>query len=194
MSQTKQHEFINSFKTNSGWLGSNEVSPQTLRFLGARKASTPATHQKTGFETASSQRGGSGELFLNSLPQAAKICRAVNSPSCRVLFDVYEQSQYSENLIPLIDHYWDVIGYFQVGDNPGRKEPGTGNIAYREIFRHLYDRGYTGIVGMDHGNSLPGDAGELAVLKAYQESGARRQGSGGRKPGIRKPVHRRWGS
>jgi 4-amino-4-deoxy-L-arabinose transferase-like glycosyltransferase len=54
-----------SFKTNSGWLGSsstlrlrpegNEVSPQTLRFLGARKTSTPATPKKTSFETASSK-------------------------------------------------------------------------------------------------------------------------------------------
>jgi len=137
-----------------------------------------------------SQREGSQKLFLNSLPQAAKICRAVNSPSCRVLFDVYEQSHYSENLIPLIDHYWDVIGYFQVGDNPGRKEPGTGNIAYREIFRHLYARGYTGIVGMDHGNSLPGEAGELAVLEAYQEAGDRKQKAGSRKQeaGVRKQL------
>ena len=111
----------------------------------------------------------SPELFLQSLSQAALICRLVNSPACRVLFDVYEQSFHYENLMTAIDRYWDVIGYFQFGDNPGRKEPGTGNIDYQTIVQHLSHKGYTGIVGMDHGNSLPGEKGEQAVIAAYSE-------------------------
>jgi hydroxypyruvate isomerase len=111
----------------------------------------------------------SPELFLQSLSQAALLCRLVNSLACRVLFDVYEQSFRFENLISAIDRYWDVIGYFQFGDNPGRKEPGTGNIDYQAIVQHLSYTGYTGIVGMDHGNSLPGEKGEQAVIAAYLE-------------------------
>jgi hydroxypyruvate isomerase len=65
---------------------------------------------------------------------------------------------------------WNEIAYFQVGDNPGRKEPTTGEINYKNVFKHLHSRGYTGIVGMEHGNSKPGIDGELALLKAYQES------------------------
>ncbi|MCH7686329.1 MAG: TIM barrel protein, partial [Planctomycetes bacterium] len=111
----------------------------------------------------------SPEMFLQSLSQSALLCRLVNSPACRVLFDVYEQSFHFENLLAAIDRYWDVIGYFQFGDHPGRKEPGTGNIDYQTIFRHLSQKGYTGIVGMDHGNSLPGKKGEQAVIAAYLE-------------------------
>jgi hydroxypyruvate isomerase len=55
-----------------------------------------------------------------------------------------------------------------VGDNPGRKEPTTGEINYRNIFKHLYEKGYNGIIGMEHGNSLPGKNGEKAVLNAYR--------------------------
>ena len=79
----------------------------------------------------------SPELFLQSLPHAARMCRLVNSPACRVLFDVYEQSFHFENLFAAIDRYWDVIGYFQIGDRPGRKEPGTGNIDFQTIHAGL---------------------------------------------------------
>ena len=72
------------------------------------------------------------------------------------------------NLIPNIDKAWQEIAYFQVGDNPGRKEPTTGEINYKNIFKHLHDKGYNGIVGMEHGNSEPGKKGEKAVLNAYR--------------------------
>ena len=60
--------------------------------------------------------------------------------------------------------------YFQAGDNPGRKEPGTGEINYRNVFRHIHGKGFAGVVGMEHGNSLPGRDGELAVIRAYREA------------------------
>jgi len=107
------------------------------------------------------------ELFLHKIPQAYMICRAVNSPSCKILFDIYHQQITEGNLIPNIDRAWSEIAYFQIGDNPGRKEPGTGEINYMNIFRHLHHKGYTGILGMEHGNSKPGAAGEQAVIDAY---------------------------
>lgn len=106
-------------------------------------------------------------LFLHQSPQAYLICRAVNSSSCKILFDIYHQQVTEGNLIPNIDMCWDEIGYFQVGDNPGRKEPGTGEINYKNIFKHLYEKGFKGIVGMEHGNSMKGKAGEQAVIDAY---------------------------
>lgn len=108
-----------------------------------------------------------GDLFLQRLPQAAIVCRQIDSPACRVLFDVYEQSEQFPDVIAAIDRYRDVIGYFQVGDNPGRKEPGTGSLPYRDLFGYLSASGYSGVIGMDHGNSLPGERGELAVVEAY---------------------------
>ena len=106
-------------------------------------------------------------LFLTRVPQAYLICRAVASPSCKILDDLYHQQITEGNLIPNIDRAWDEIAYFQVGDNPGRKEPTTGEIHYRNVFRHLHSRGYRGLVGMEHGNAAPGREGERAVIDAY---------------------------
>ncbi|RXG18110.1 hydroxypyruvate isomerase [Leeuwenhoekiella aestuarii] len=106
-------------------------------------------------------------LFLKESPQAYQICKAVDSPSCKILFDVYHQQIQEGNLIPNIDDAWDEIAYFQMGDNPGRKEPTTGEINYKNIFKHIYEKGFTGVLGMEHGNSMPGAAGEQAVIDAY---------------------------
>ncbi|MBL6720712.1 MAG: TIM barrel protein [Planctomycetes bacterium] len=106
-------------------------------------------------------------LFLTKIPQAHMICRAVNSPSCKILNDLYHQQITEGNLIPNLDLGWSETAYIQVGDNPGRREPGTGEINYRNVFRHLHAKGYTGIVGMEHGNSMGGKEGERAVINAY---------------------------
>ena len=106
--------------------------------------------------------------FLREIPQAYEICRSVNSPSCKILFDIYHQQISEGNIIPNIDKAWEEIAYFQIGDNPGRKEPTTGEINYRNIFKHIYEKGYKGVLGMEHGNSKPGKSGELAVIDAYR--------------------------
>lgn len=106
-------------------------------------------------------------LFLNKIPQAFQICRAVNSPACKILFDIYHQQIQEGNLIPNIDKAWSEIAYFQMGDNPGRNEPGTGEINYRNIFRHIHGKGFEGVLGMEHGNSMRGAEGNQAVIDAY---------------------------
>ena len=107
--------------------------------------------------------------FLNKIPQAYEICRAVNSPSCKILFDIYHQQIHEGNIIPNIDMAWEEIGYFQVGDNPGRKEPTTGEINYLNVFKHIHSKSFNGIVGMEHGNSIAGKEGEEAVIEAYRK-------------------------
>jgi hydroxypyruvate isomerase len=108
-------------------------------------------------------------IFLSGSPQAYMICRTIKRPSCKILFDIYHQQITEGNLIANIDHCWKEIAYFQSGDNPGRKEPGTGEINYRNIFRHLAAKGYQGIVGMEHGASQRGAEGELALINAYRQ-------------------------
>lgn len=109
-------------------------------------------------------------LFLTDSPQAYEVCKAVDSPSCKILFDIYHQQIQEGNLIPNIDACWDEIAYFQVGDNPGRNEPTTGEINYRNVLKHIHSKGFEGIVGMEHGNSRKGKEGELAVIEAYKSS------------------------
>ncbi len=107
--------------------------------------------------------------FLQRIPQAYLICKAVASPSCKILFDIYHQQITEGNLIPNMDRAWEEVAYVQVGDNPGRKEPTTGEINYANVFAHLKKKGFTGIVGMEHGNSKPGKEGERAVIDAYRK-------------------------
>ncbi|WP_072316746.1 hydroxypyruvate isomerase family protein [Sinomicrobium oceani] len=107
-------------------------------------------------------------LFLEKSAQAFEICKAVNSPSCKILYDIYHQQITEGNLIPNIEASWDEIAYFQVGDNPGRNEPTTGEINYKNVFKYIYDKGFQGVVGMEHGNSRPNGEGELAVIEAYK--------------------------
>ena len=114
-------------------------------------------------------------LFLTKIPQAYEICRAVDSPACKILNDLYHQQITEGNLIPNIDAAWDEIAYFQIGDNPGRKEPTTGEINYQNIFSHVRAKGFEGILGMEHGNMHPGEEGEMALIQAYRSV----DGSGG---------------
>ena len=109
-------------------------------------------------------------LFLTESPQAFQICKAVDSPSCKILFDIYHQQIQEGNLIPNIDDTWDEIAYFQIGDNPGRNEPTTGEINYKNVFKFIYEKGYDGILGMEHGNSIQGERGEKALVEAYLEA------------------------
>jgi hydroxypyruvate isomerase len=109
-------------------------------------------------------------LFLTGIPQSYMICRGVNSPSCKILDDLYHQQITEGNLIPNIDKAWDEIAYFQVGDNPGRKEPYSGEINYQNIFKHLYKKGYEGVIGMEHGHSVGGLEGEKKCIAAYRKA------------------------
>jgi len=108
-------------------------------------------------------------LFLSKSPQAFEICKAVNSPSCKILFDIYHQQIEEGNLIPNIEACWDEIAYFQIGDNPGRNEPTSGEINYSNIFKYIHSKGYDGILGMEHGNSKSKKEGEKAVIESYKK-------------------------
>ncbi|MCF3111316.1 TIM barrel protein [Niabella sp. CC-SYL272] len=112
------------------------------------------------------------DLFLRTSAQTYEICRGVNSPSCKILYDIYHMQKNEGNLIKNMELTWSEIAYIQIGDNPGRKEPTTGEINYKNVFKWLYEKGYKGVLGMEHGNSQPGKAGEDRLIAAYRESDA----------------------
>ncbi|GAA4452260.1 hypothetical protein GCM10023189_15370 [Nibrella saemangeumensis] len=113
-------------------------------------------------------------LFLRTSDQTYEICRGVNSSACKILFDVYHMQKNEGHIIPHINWAWNEIGYFQIGDNPGRKEPTTGEINYKNVFKHVYQKAKAEnkefIWGMEHGNARPGKEGEMALIQAYVES------------------------
>jgi hydroxypyruvate isomerase len=110
------------------------------------------------------------DLFLRHSDQTVALCKAVNSPSCKFLFDMYHMQRNEGNIINNIDAAWEEIGYLQIGNNPGRNEPGTGEMDYKNIFKHIYNKGYKGVLGMEHGKSIKGKEGEVALIKAYRDA------------------------
>jgi hydroxypyruvate isomerase len=107
-------------------------------------------------------------LFLTKMPQAYSLCKAVNNKSCKIVDDLYHQQITEGNLINNIDRSWSEIASFHVGDTPGRKEPTSGEINYRNIFKHLYEKKYDGVICMEHGISQGGMEGEKKLIEAYR--------------------------
>ena len=108
--------------------------------------------------------------FVRYSDHAYTIMKGANHPCAKILFDIYHQQASEGNLIQNIDRCWDEIAYFQIGDNPGRAEPGTGEINYKNVFRHIHRKGFKGVLGMEHGNSQGGTDGEQRVIAAYREA------------------------
>ncbi len=107
-------------------------------------------------------------MFLHTIPQAYALAKAVGRPSVKVLFDFYHVQVQEGHLLPTLDYAWDEIAYIQIGDTPGRKEPTSGEINYPNVLKHLWNKGYRGCVGLEHGLSNPGKEGAEAALKAYR--------------------------
>jgi hydroxypyruvate isomerase len=108
-------------------------------------------------------------LFLTRIPQAYEICKAVNRPVCKIVDDIYHQQITEGNIIPNLEAAWSEIAAFHCGDNPGRNEPTTGEINYKNVFKYIYSRQYQGVICMEHGRSIKGKEGEARVIQAYRE-------------------------
>lgn len=114
----------------------------------------------------------SPDLYLQTSDQTYMICKGVDSPACKILYDIYHMQKTEGHLIHHMDLTWDEIAYIQIGDNPGRKEPTTGEINYKNVFKWIYEKGFDGVLGMEHGNSKKGKEGEQAVIDAYKQEDA----------------------
>ncbi|MBB6003274.1 hydroxypyruvate isomerase family protein [Arcicella rosea] len=115
------------------------------------------------------------DLFLRHSDQSFLICKAVNSPSCKILFDMWHMQRNEGRMTQHMDWVWDEIAYFQIGDEPGRKEPTTGEINYKFLFKHIHEKAKATnrgefILGMEHGNSIGGKEGEMKLIEAYRAS------------------------
>ena len=95
--------------------------------------------------------------FLYYIRDGADLVDRVGSPNVKILFDIYHTQIMEGNLINNIRAYIDRIGHFHVGDVPGRHEPGTGEINYRNVFKAIYELGdrYQGYVALEYGHVAP---------------------------------------
>jgi hydroxypyruvate isomerase len=108
--------------------------------------------------------------FVVYIEHAGEIIARVNHPQVKILFDMYHQQISEGNIINHINQYWDLIGYFQTGDVPGRREPYTGEMNYQNIFKAIHSKGYKGLLGCEHGMSEPGMAGFEKLVRAYRQA------------------------
>jgi len=106
--------------------------------------------------------------FVTTVPHGYLITKSVDSPACRLIFDAYHVQIETGSVLENLDRAWDQVGYVQIADAPGRNEPGTGEMNYRTFLAELRARGFDSFVGVEHGKSLPGKEGELAVLEALE--------------------------
>jgi len=111
-------------------------------------------------------------MFLSTTDMCYAVVKAVNHPCCKILQDLYHLQIAEGNLIDHMNRAWDEIAYFQLGDNPGRAEPGSGEVNYRNVFRHIHSRGFQGILGMEHGKTQGGKEGERKLIEAYRAADA----------------------
>ena len=113
------------------------------------------------------------QVFLKTSTECYLLAKAVNSQYCKILFDMYHLQRNEGRLLYHVDLVWDEIGYFQIGDEPGRKEPTTGEINFKTILKYIHQKAKTDnrnfIFGMEHYNSKEGIEGERALIDAYLE-------------------------
>ncbi|NWG13605.1 MAG: TIM barrel protein [Acidobacteria bacterium] len=108
--------------------------------------------------------------FLYYVRDGAALVDRVGSPNVRILFDLYHTQIMEGNLIEKIRMFIGYVGHFHFADVPGRHEPGTGEINYRNVFKAIYDLGdrYPGYVSLEYGPLAPVEENLAAVRKLTQ--------------------------
>lgn len=105
--------------------------------------------------------------FLPRSKEVLEIIRQVNSPNIKILLDLYHEQLMAGNLINTIKENLQYIGHIHVADVPGRHEPGTGEIPYREIFRQLKEIDYKEYVGFEFRSTIDSE-GLTTYMGGYQ--------------------------
>lgn len=95
--------------------------------------------------------------FLQRSDEAVEIIDRVDSPYVKLVFDIYHQQITEGNVIRNATGYVDRINHYHIADNPGRKQPGTGELNYVNILRAIRQTGFDGFVGLECGYTIDTD-------------------------------------
>ena len=88
--------------------------------------------------------------FVSSTSHCKEIIKAVNLPSVKIQYDIYHMQIMEGDIIRTFENNFDKIGHIQIADNPGRNEPGTGELNYKKIFEYLNNSDYDGWIGCEY--------------------------------------------
>lgn len=118
-------------------------------------------------------------MLLQHMPQACAVARQAAHPAVGVIFDTSHVQIMDGDLLHHLEQAWDLLKIVQLADNPGRLEPGTGEINFQTLLGWLVERGYTGLVELEHGWASPGAQAERVGLERLRRmdaaAGAHRQ-------------------
>ena len=109
-------------------------------------------------------------MYLKHTQQAINLINEVNHPNIRLQYDVYHMQVMEGNLINTMADNLEKIGHIQIADNPGRHEPGTGEINFENIFSFIDRSGYTGWTGCEYKPSTDTE-NSLGWFKSYISKG-----------------------
>jgi hydroxypyruvate isomerase len=105
-------------------------------------------------------------FFLTTCVEGIKLVREVDNPHVRLLFDIYHEQVQIGNVIRTISEAAPDVAVFHVADNPGRNDPGTGELNYPNIYKAIQKTGYSGYVTMEY---LPLGDQVASLTKAVDE-------------------------
>lgn len=108
-------------------------------------------------------------LLLDDVMDAYAIVRAVDNPAVSLVFDLYHIQARGGDVIQKLHDCWDAIAAIQIADNPGRTEAGTGELNWVNIFNVLHDKGYQGLIELEHEVADKSINGELSVISHLKE-------------------------
>ncbi len=103
--------------------------------------------------------------FLQRSDEAAEIIDQVNSSHVKLVFDIYHQQITEGNVINNATKYIERINHYHIADNPGRNQPGTGELNYVNILRAIKETGYDGYMGLECGYTIDTDEALLDFKK-----------------------------
>jgi len=106
--------------------------------------------------------------YLYDIATAVNIIKEINHPRLKILADLYHLGVMNFNLKYIIKKYLPEIGYFHIADIPGRHEPGTGNINWKEILELLQKEGYKGYVGFEYSPAYDSDESLVRIKNLWQ--------------------------
>jgi hydroxypyruvate isomerase len=109
-------------------------------------------------------------FYLVHTRDALQLMKEVNHPNLWIQYDVYHMQVMEGNLINTIQDNLGRIAHIQIADNPGRHEPGTGEINFTNLFRSIDEMGYSGWIGCEYVPIGKTEEG-LQWIKPYLRSG-----------------------
>lgn len=105
--------------------------------------------------------------FLVNTQMAAEVIRLIDSPKLKILYDVYHMQLNEGSICDTLTKYIDTVGHIHIADAPGRHEPGTGEINYPNVIKHLRDLGYEGTVGCELFPKTTTDVAVQAIMEIF---------------------------